>query len=162
MRKLILLGAAISLITACNSPAPAEGETAQETPVLEVYGDSNMTPDNAIESSQLIAMMEGHDSLKVKVSGTINECCQKKGCWMDVDLGNGQSMTVRFKDYGFFVPMDAAGRTAIMEGVATLDTMDVDWLRHKAQDAGKSEAEIAAITEPEVSVSFLASGVILK
>jgi hypothetical protein len=58
--------------------------------------------------------------------------------------------------------MNSAGREAIIEGVAKIDTQSVDWLRHKAEDAGKSDEEIAAITEPELKVSFLASGVILE
>jgi hypothetical protein len=81
---------------------------------------------------------------------------------MDMDLSEDQSMTVRFKDYGFFVPMNSAGRTAVIEGVAKVDTQSVDWLRHKAEDAGQSEEEIAAITEPIVSVTFMADGVILE
>jgi hypothetical protein len=129
---------------------------------LEVYGDSSMTADDAIEVGDLLAYMEGKDSVNVKLRGVINACCQKKGCWMDMDLTEEQSMTVRFKDYGFFVPMNSAGRTAVIEGVANVDTQGVDWLRHKAEDAGQSEEEIAAITEPIVSVTFLADGVILE
>lgn len=162
MRKLLILGSFALLMTACQNQPQTEETTAEETAAFEVYGDSLMTAEGAVEAGELMALLEGKDSLKVKVRGTINECCQKKGCWMDVDLGNGESMTVRFKDYGFFVPMNSAGRTAVMEGVATIKTEDVAWLQHKAKDAGKSEEEIAAITEPEVSVSFLASGVILE
>ena len=129
---------------------------------LEVYGDSSMTADDAIEIGDLLAYMEGKDSVNVKLRGVINACCQKKVCWMDMDLTEDQSMTVRFKDYGFFVPMNSAGRTAVIEGVAKVDTQGVDWLRHKAEDAGRSEEEIAAITEPIVSVTFMADGVILE
>ena len=81
---------------------------------------------------------------------------------MDVDLGNGESMVVKFKDYGFFVPKNSSGSTAVLEGVAKVETQTVDWLKHKAEDAGKSQEEIDAITEPEVKVSFMADGVIIK
>ena len=81
---------------------------------------------------------------------------------MDVDLGNGESMVVKFKDYGFFVPKNSSGSTAVLEGVAKVETQTVDWLKHKAEDACKSQEEIDAITEPEVKVSFMADGVIIK
>ena len=45
---------------------------------------------------------------------------------------------------------------------STVETQTVDWLKHKAEDAGKSQEEIDAITEPEVKVSFMADGVIIK
>ncbi len=161
-RKSFAFLAMAALTLACNNSKPAETtETTEATP-LEIYGDSTITPENAVEAQELLALMAGHDSLEIKVKAEIEECCQKKGCWMDVKLDNGKSMTVRFKDYGFFVPMNAAGRTAIMEGIAKVDTQTVEWLRHKAEDAGASEEEIAAITEPQVSLSFLAKGVILE
>ena len=46
----------------------------------------------------------------------------------------------------------------MIEGVAKVDTQGVDWLRHKAEDAGRSEEEIAAITEPIVSVTLWPTG----
>ncbi|MBK6732010.1 MAG: DUF4920 domain-containing protein [Bacteroidetes bacterium] len=44
-----------------------------------------------------------------KVKGTVTSVCQNKGCWMKLDLGNGESMRVTFKDYGFFVPKEKQG-----------------------------------------------------
>jgi len=164
MKYLILASFSFALlISSCGQKKEVvEEETVVEVVELEMYGDSTMTPDGAINASELVAAMNGQDSIMVKVKGEIQECCQKKGCWMDIDLGDGKSMTVRFKDYGFFVPMNSAGRMAILDGMAKVDTQSVDWLRHKAMDAGSSDDEIAAITEPEVSLTFLAKGVILE
>jgi hypothetical protein len=69
---------------------------------------------------------------------------------------------VTFKDYGFFVPLESGGKTALMKGIAYYDTISVEMLKHYAEDAGKSEEEIALITEPELAISFEASGVKLK
>ena len=49
-----------------------------------------------------------------------------------------------------------------MEGVAKLDTVEVDVLKHYAEDAGKSQDEIDAITEPEIKLAFEAVGVKIK
>ncbi len=121
-----------------------------------------MRSKGAVEASELVPMLAGKDSLNVTVRGKVTEVCQKKGCWMDMDLGSGKSMTVRFKDYGFFVPMNGTGRTAVIKGVAKVKTDDVNWLRHKAEDAGASAEEIAKITEPVQSISFVATGVIFE
>ena len=159
MKKgLFLLG--LMAAVACSQQPAQEVET--ETVALEVYGDSTITPDGAISGTELLALLQGQDSVQAKVEGNITECCQKKGCWMKVDLGNEQTMHVTFKDYGFFVPLNSGGRNSVLEGVARVDTLSVEWLRHEAEDAGKSAEEIAAINEPQVTLTFEATGVVLK
>jgi len=126
----------------------------------QYFGDK-ISPDGAISGADFARRIEGKDSLEIKMRVLINEACQKKGCWMNVDLGNGQVMMVRFKDYGFFVPKDCNGSNAIMEGIAFRETLSVEMLRHYAEDAGKSQEEIMAITKPETKLSFEANGVII-
>ena len=73
------------------------------------------------------------------------------------------TVMVRFKDYGFFMPKEGAeGKTAIISGDAFFDTLSVELLQHYAEDAGKSEEEILLITEPEYVVAFTADGVIIQ
>ena len=96
-----------------------------------------------------------------QVEGEVNAVCQAKGCWMIVNLDNGQTMRVTFKDYGFFVPKTLAGTKVIFKGKPEVSTTSVEELRHYAKDAGKSEVEILAITEPEVALSFVADGVLV-
>ena len=126
----------------------------------DTFGEK-VKPSGAVEGQAFLKGIEGKDSMNVKLKATILEVCQKKGCWMNVDLGNGKTMMVRFKDYGFFVPKDANGRTAIMDGKAFREVITVDMLRHYAEDAGKSKEEIEKITADEERLSFEASGVLI-
>ena len=71
-------------------------------------------------------------------------------------------MRVTFKDYAFFVPKDASGKTVIMDGYAYKNVTTVAELRHYAEDAGKPKEEIEKITEPESELVFEAHGVIIK
>jgi hypothetical protein len=80
---------------------------------------------------------------------------------MTLDLADDKEAFVKFKDYGFFVPLDAGGRTVVMDGVAFREVLSVDMLRHYAEDGGKSKEEIEKITEPETRLSFEASGVLV-
>ena len=48
--------------------------------------------------------------------GTVTEVCKAKGCWMKVALENGEETMVKFKDYGFFVPKDMAGKEVVING----------------------------------------------
>lgn len=138
------------------------GTLAVSDVAAQQYYGQKITAEKAIKPAALLKTMENKDSVDVKLEAKIAVVCQKKGCWMDLDLENGQTMKVRFKDYEFFVPKDAAGKTAIIEGRAKREVTDVKTLRHYAEDAGKSEADVAAITEPETSYTFEAVGVIIK
>ena len=79
-----------------------------------------------------------------------------------MDLPNGESMRVTFKDYGFFVPTNSQGFPIVMEGVATLSQTDVETLKHYAEDQGKSKEEVEAITAPKKEITFEATGVVIK
>lgn len=102
------------------------------------------------------------DTVSVKFYSDIKSVCQKKGCWMKIDLSLGKESFVRFKDYGFFVPLNAGQNPAVINGKAYIDIVSVDELKHYAKDAGKSQADIDKITEPEVTYAFLAEGVYIK
>lgn len=102
------------------------------------------------------------DTIQVKFTSKIHSVCKKKGCWMKMDLADKQEAFVRFKDYGFFVPLNADGSEAVVSGRAYLDVISVEELRHYAKDGGKSEEEIAKITEPKVTYAFQADGVLIK
>jgi hypothetical protein len=116
---------------------------------------------NAISAAEFKQKMAKADSMDVKFEAYVSSVCQKKGCWVNVDLGNNETMMVRFKDYGFFMPKDCSGQKAIFQGKAFKEVISVAQLRHYAEDAGKSKEEIEKITEPENRLSFEAEGVIL-
>lgn len=167
MKKLLSIAATGLVLWGCNNTTnPAEDKTtevaeASQEVSYDYYGDT-ISPENAVSAAELMAMMTGKDSVPVKVEGTINASCAMKGCWMKMDLGNEKEMHVTFKDYGFFVPKNLDGENAIIEGYASVDTLDVAYLRHLAQDAGKSQEEIDAITEPKVSLTYVATGVLIQ
>ena len=79
---------------------------------------------------------------------------------MKVNLGEKESM-VRFKDYGFFVPKDISGQQAIIEGIAFIEEVSVNALKHYAEDDGKSAKEIAMITKSKKTLSIVSTGVLL-
>ena len=102
------------------------------------------------------------DTINVQFQSNIKAVCKKKGCWMKMELAGDDESFVKFKDYGFFVPLNADNSDAIVNGKAFVDVESVESLRHYAKDGGKSAAEIAKITKPEVTYSFLADGVYIK
>ena len=122
---------------------------------LNYYGEK-------VSSKSLDDLSQIDEGSLMKVQGTILSSCPKKGCWMQVKVET-DTLQVTFKDYGFFVPKKGLeNKTVIIEGFAKRDTLSIQKLRHYAEDAGKSKADINQINNPEFKISFVANGVIIK
>ena len=117
---------------------------------------------SSTDLQQLSNIDFNNTSVKTKLEGEIISTCPKKGCWIEMKIDE-KDVFVKFKDYGFFVPKSGIeGKKAIIQGLASIDTVSVKDLKHYAEDAGKSKSEIEKITSPEIKISFLAEGVIIK
>lgn len=164
MRKIALIFAFSLLLIACKENNKTSKEDIKEKIEYASFGDkindSNVVS-KEIAEQKFTDLSEG-DTINLKFASTINEVCKSKGCWMKLDLGNGKESMVRFKDYGFFVPLDADNKEVIVNGKAYITQISVDQLKHYAKDAGKSESEIAKINEPELTYAFEADGVLMK
>lgn len=153
---LVSLSLVLSLASGCDTDQPRQADSSWDS-----FGQA-ITSDSAVEASELMQMIKGGDTVRVKVRATVSDVCQKKGCWLTVGVTPDHSMRVSFYDYSFFVPKDATGRTAILEGVAFYETTSVEDLRHYAEDAGASPDDIAAIDEAAHELVFEARGVLLS
>lgn len=145
-------------VVACHPAAYKDlTRTAQST---ESFGGKIMDKD-VVSLSEVENQLASHDTVLVSSYGEVNSVCQKKGCWMVISPvdGNAPEFMVKFKDYGFFVPKDIAGEKVVLHGKAFRQVTTVAALKHYAMDAGKSQAEIDAITAPEEELIFIADGV---
>lgn len=129
------------------------------------YFGEKIKTKKAISYEDLILQMEKQDTVEALVEGNVEAVCQAKGCWMEVGSKtnpDAAKIFVKFKDYAFFMPKDLAGSTVVFRGKAFKEIIPVDDLKHYAEDAGKSQAEIDAIVKPEVRLRFMADGVAIK
>tara|TARA_Y100001933_G_scaffold259375_1_gene309107 strand:- start:5877 stop:6365 length:489 start_codon:yes stop_codon:yes gene_type:complete len=133
----------------------------QETIQGDYFGQEFEVSGKAAKTSAPFEKISATDSLQIQMIGEIKEVCQNKGCWMKVKLESDDEVFVRFKDYGFFVPKDAAGKKVVMNGAAFLEEMSVEDQKHYAEDEGASEDELAQITAPKQTLRFEADGVLI-
>ncbi len=124
-------------------------------PSYSSYGDE-ITSENSMSTNDFLSeVSETEESYKIE--GVVEEVCQSKGCWLKIKNDQGQSIRVTFKDYGFFVPKDIAGREIILEGNASSVMLEEDMAKHYADDAGKEYDE-----SMRKEVSVVASGVLVR
>ena len=147
MKYTLLLALSLGLAVAAN----AQSEHGKK-----------ISADGAVPAPELVAKLGDKPEMNTKVQGVVESVCKVKGCWMKVKTADGQTMRVTFRDYGFFVPKDIVGKQVVFEGTAQQTTTPVAELKHYAEDAGKSKADIAKITQPEKALTFVADGVIVK
>jgi hypothetical protein len=158
MKKLfIILSATLLTVSFANAQTGKTCDPAKEANYKSLSNPNStggygavITKDKALAVSDVEKQMKAKNVTEmknVKVTGKVNSVCKMKGCWMEIADGKGGNTRVRFK-------------TVYAQGVARFDTTSVAMLKHYAEDAGKSKKEIAAITQPEVSLTFEAEGVL--
>ena len=135
--------------------------TANSQDSINYYGEEFSTLDVKDYSTNKQGFLYNTKDL-IKIEAEILSTCPKKGCWMKIKAEE-DTILVRFKDYGFFVPKDGVvGNKTVINGKLSVDTLSVAQLRHYAEDAGKSKEEINKIMNPEISMTFLANGVMIR
>jgi hypothetical protein len=160
MNKLTFIFAIVLLSFAACKNSGNDTTSADGIHFGEVIDTTGMIP-----YADLLAQMAVSDSVQAKVVGKVSGVCQTKGCWMNIVSDSDTSKTemfVQFKDYGFFMPKDLAGKEVVMLGKAYREVTSVDDLKHFAEDEGLTAEEIAKITEPKTELKFMASGVMIK
>lgn len=124
------------------------------------YGEKT-TVQGAVNIAEIPAQLDKTEAIDTKVKAKVIDVCPKKGCWMKVQVNDSTTAFVRMKDYGFFVPVAAIGKTVVIEGEARVKNTSVEELRHYAEDAKKSKEEIAAINKPEKEIRLMAKGIVV-
>ena len=99
-----------------------------------------VTMEKSVSLTEIYDNPDQYKDKEIRVEGTIKEVCQQRGCWLKLTDGT-KDITVRFKDYGFFVPKDAATSRVIVQGIFTMEPdMHVEQ-ESEAQAEGKEDAE---------------------
>jgi hypothetical protein len=144
-----------------KQPAGKTGENAAQLPSTGNFGNA-VAADQSYQATELAGLFSNSDTIDCNISGQITSSCKHSGCWMDMDMGNGETVHVTFLNESFTIPLDAAGKKAIAQGKAIRELIPVEKLKNYAREDGKSEAEIAAITQSAYEYEFVASGVLIE
>ena len=154
MKKLLLLIPALLLgIFLMAQPPEGDANTGM------IFGEKK-TGGGGIPVAELPGKVDGSKRADGKVTGKVKEVCKAEGCWLKMETADG-AMMIKMKDHKFLVPLSMNGKTIVVDGTATLKETSVDMLKHYAEDAGKSKAEIDAITQPKKEITMQAKGILV-
>ncbi|HMI91708.1 MAG TPA: DUF4920 domain-containing protein, partial [Polyangiales bacterium] len=131
-----------------TAPVP----TNQHAPQLFGAPIDEQAPEVALAA--LIAKPEPYAGKVVRTQGTVSRVCQAAGCWMELrDDSSGQSVRTPMAGHAFFLPKDAMGKHAAVQGIVELRPLTAGHKQHL-------EAEGATATDSLLSIS--ATGVALR
>jgi hypothetical protein len=160
--KYLSLTLLILVAVSCTQTQQQPGKTGEVSKSSTGNFGNEFSGNNAIPVTQAAGIFSGSDTVAITISGKIAASCKHSGCWMDLDMGNGETIHVTFKDEAFTIPVDAAGKSAIAEGIAIRELIPVETLQNYAREEGKSDEEVAAITKPVYAYEFIADGVLIE
>ena len=112
---------------------------ASEAPHAREFG-AGLKLAQTTELAAVLADPEAHAKAPVLIEGRLTDLCTKKGCWTVLADG-AAAVRVRFHDYGFFLPQDALGARALVEGVAEVRTLSEREARHYAGESRDGDPE---------------------
>ena len=154
------LVAVIGGAAACT-PAARSGHAADSRPPMKFGEAISQSPSQPLAT--VLAQADAYAGKTVLVDGKVRANCTRKGCWMEVADGMDKTAAgcrVTFKDYGFFVPTDAMGADARVEGTVTVRTVPPAEIAHLESEGGSFPNKQADGTAKEIRI--VASGVELR
>jgi hypothetical protein len=92
-----------------------------------VYAKHYGKPFSGVPSTPLAEVLtkpQKHGGHPIFTEGFVRNVCSQKGCWLELAVSEKPktpSCRVTFKDYGFFVPQNSAGKSAKVEGQVLLE-----------------------------------------
>jgi hypothetical protein len=152
-------------------------QTEHKTDGLKSFG-GEVTLEKAVSIADIYADPGKYEGEEIRIDGKIAQVCQHKGCWIKMAEGD-KALIVRFKDYGFFVPKDAASSKVTIQGIFTTEVdehvMEETHSQEEGDHAGHAHGEEnepkhaegkdrdtkEEHVDPEMPYSFVAHAVII-
>ena len=131
-------------------------------------GEQKLSDAEAVPVSTVLASPEQYGGKYVRLTGVVSSVCPKKGCWMRVAPTGAKpgdsDVFIKFPDppEGMYIPLEAVGHEAVIEGTIKNGTMSQAAARHFKQDAGASADEIEKITGPQKQVMLAQPAVAIE
>jgi len=158
----------VALISGCqDSKTTSAGAQKKVKPEICEVEDSASTASygapmklkaaDTVAVQTLLADPAAYDGKYVRVAGTVDKVCPKKGCWLQLhDAKANESLFVKFPDpaEGRLIPLDAVGKPVVVEGTVKVKEISEALARHYKQDAGAPQAEIEKINGPQKQISI--------
>jgi hypothetical protein len=116
--------ARISLILSVLTAACATPASPPASAPADAFGAPIEESTPEVRLSDLVRDPESYAGRRIRTSGTVHRVCQRAGCWMELRAEGADPVFVPMAGHSFFLPRDAAGRGAEVEGTVSLRELE--------------------------------------
>lgn len=163
MKSLYLLIVTVCLLVSSTHAQETQNNYVQlsdpveQTDTYQVFGSTFNKEIKSVALDSLIAKSNAYKNQTITTQGTIEQVCQKKGCFFMLKSEEGEHQArISFKDYSFFIPTNTAGSTVKLNGRFSVKTISEEDAKHYAEDAGE---DFRGIKGSQKEYSLVASSV---
>ncbi|MFZ9887967.1 MAG: DUF4920 domain-containing protein [Myxococcota bacterium] len=166
------LGASSQPAPSSAAPAtPGKGEDPKERDQVDEDGvvrrGEKLSEAKDLSVTEALAQAKGLDGTSVKIAGTVDQVCAKKGCWFvlraDDEAHKGDTIRITSKGYRFFMPRSSVGQRAIVEGDLKVTTLTQAEAQHLEDDRVEAEGgEAKKISGEQVELQLAAVAVEMR
>jgi hypothetical protein len=172
---IMSLCSALALSSASLMAKPWQGEVASSSVELDAtsvstssnhkvlnFGDAKVKHGTPVDLTQLLATPERFNSGTITVQGTIAAVCAKRGCWMRLQVGDGQTLHVKVRDGDMEFPVSAKGKTALATGQLNISEIDIESQREQLAEEAATQGKAfdpASITTVKKVLQFVPTAV---
>jgi|SRR5580692_12826907 hypothetical protein len=161
----LLLAAAVPLAACAQAPGPSEGAAAPPAatggvqratatelkPLAKKKFGAEITERTTTGIDALLRAPEKWTSKTVRTEGVVSAVCQSMGCWMEIRDEAGQAH-IKMAGHSFFVPKDASGHRAVVQGTVLSVTSPKDECTTEAE---KQTGAVAKVEIVATGVEFV-------
>ncbi|MGE5496857.1 MAG: DUF4920 domain-containing protein [Syntrophothermus sp.] len=129
------------------------------------YG-KELTLKEKTKISTILADPQKYVGKKVLVEGTVMAVCEKRGCWMELASDKKfQKMKVKVNDGEIVFPLEASGKTALVEGtvyeIKQTQEQAIEAAKHEAEEHGK-KFDPASVKGPVTTYQIKGLGAVIN
>lgn len=111
---------------AAATPAPTAAENGAQR--FGAAADPSLV---TVALDDLLAAPQSFSGRSVKTSGIVHRVCQRMGCWMELRSESSERVVrVPMAGHGFFLPRDAGGKHAVVEGRVVMQELSAAQRQH--------------------------------
>ncbi len=132
--------------TATPAPERAAVERATTThvkPLAQKKFGAAITEQTTTALDALVREPAKYEAKTVRTEGMVSAVCKSMGCWMEIADPAGQAH-IKMAGHSFFVPKDASGHRAVVQGTVLKPESDHCSEEAKAQTGAVAKIEIEA------------------
>jgi hypothetical protein len=142
MTRLARLLLCLALAPAALAAAGNEGVVRLSEPVTvtedyEEFGAPVVSAESAMPLGELVGAGEEYLGREITLTTRIARVCRKKGCFFIARDGNAVAR-ITFRDYGFFIPTDSAGKKVLLNGTFERRDITEAQAKHYRKDLGEA------------------------